>query len=276
MQYRELGRTGWRVSAVSFGSWAIGGSWGTVDEDEAMAALHAAVDSGVNFFDTADVYGDGRSERLLARLRRERSETIRVATKAGRRQRPHTAEAYIGANLARFVERSLEYLETDCLDLLQLHSPPAEVYDRPEVFAALDDLVRAGSIQHYGVSVESVQQGLKCLDYPGVQSIQIVFNMFRHHPADELFAAAAERRVVTLARVPVASVLLTGKMTAETTVAANDHRALNRTGSHFDVGETCSGVEFERGLRAVDELRALIPEGVTMAQLALRWILMFD
>jgi aryl-alcohol dehydrogenase-like predicted oxidoreductase len=276
MQYRELGRTGWKVSEISFGAWAIGAGWGSVDDQESLAALHRAVDLGVNFIDTADVYGDGRSERLIARLRRERSETLVVATKAGRRLSPHTADGYNAENLTRFVERSLRNLETDCLDLVQLHCPPTDVYYRPEVFAALDDLVKAGKIRYYGVSVEKIEEALKAIEYPGVQTVQIIFNMFRHRPAELFFREAKRRKVGILARVPLASGLLTGKMTRETTFPSDDHRNFNRYGQSFDRGETFSGVEFETGLRAAEELKTLIPEGATMAQLALRWILMFD
>jgi aryl-alcohol dehydrogenase-like predicted oxidoreductase len=276
MQYRELGRTGWKVSEISFGAWAIGAGWGSVDDQESLAALHRAVDLGVNFIDTADVYGDGRSERLIARLRRERSETLVVATKAGRRLSPHTADGYNAENLTRFVERSLRNLETDCLDLVQLHCPPTDVYYRPDVFAALDDLVKAGKIRYYGVSVEKIEEALKAIEYPGVQTVQIIFNMFRHRPAELFFREAKRRKVGILARVPLASGLLTGKMTRETTFPSDDHRNFNRYGQSFDRGETFSGVEFETGLRAAEELKTLIPEGATMAQLALRWILMFD
>jgi aryl-alcohol dehydrogenase-like predicted oxidoreductase len=276
MQYRELGRTGWRVSEISFGAWAIGAMWGKVDDSESLAALHRAVDLGVNFIDTADVYGDGRSERLIARLRQERRETIYVATKAGRRLSPHTAEGYNQANLTSFVEDSLRNLETDCLDLLQLHCPPTAVYYRPEVFDALDGLVRAGKLRYYGVSVETVEEGLKAIEYPGVQSVQIIFNMFRHRPAELFFPEAKRRRVGILARVPLASGLLAGRITRQTEFSADDHRNFNRHGEMFDVGETFSGVDFETALVAVEELRALVPPGATLAQLALRWILMFD
>ena len=276
MQYRELGRTGWKVSEISFGAWAIGAMWGKVDDSESLAALHRAVDLGVNFIDTADVYGDGRSERLIARLRQERRETIYVATKAGRRLSPHTAEGYNQANLTRFVEDSLRNLETDCLDLLQLHCPPTAVYYRPEVFDALDDLVRAGKIRYYGVSVETVEEALKAIEYPGVQCVQIIFNMFRHRPAELFFPEAKRRRVGILARVPLASGLLTGRMTRANQFPDDDHRNFNRHGETFDVGETFSGVDYETGLEAVEALRPLVPPDATMAQFALRWILMFD
>ncbi len=276
MQYRAFGRTGWQVSEISFGAWAIGSAWGTVDDSESMAALHRCLDLGINFFDTADVYGDGHSERLIARLRRERSEPFYVVTKAGRRLNPHTADGYNKANLTTFVERSLKNLETDTLDLVQLHCPPTEVYYRPEVFEALDDLVREGKIRFYGVSVEKVEEALKAIEYPGVQSVQIIFNMFRHRPSELFFQEAKRRQVGILARVPLASGMLTGKITRETTFADDDHRQYNRHGEKFDVGETFSGVDYELSLQAVDELKALLPEGVTLAQYALRWILMFD
>jgi len=276
MQYRELGRTGWKVSEISFGAWAIGASWGHVDEDDAMSALHRALDLGVNFFDTADVYGDGLSERRIARLRRERSEPFYVVTKAGRRLNPHVADGYNADNLNRFVDRSLKNLETDSLDLVQLHCPPTEVYYRPEVFQVLDDMVRAGKIKHYGVSVEKVEEALKAIEYPGVESVQIIFNMFRMRPTELFFREAKRRNTAILARVPLASGLLTGKMARSTTFAADDHRNFNRHGEAFDVGETFSGVDYETGLDAVEELRSLTPPNATMAQLALRWILMFD
>ncbi len=276
MQHRELGRTGFKVSTISFGAWAIGGTWGTVDDSESLAALHRAVDQGVNFFDTADVYGDGRSERLMARLRKERKEPIYVATKAGRRLDPHVAAGYSRENLTAFVERSLENLETDAIDLLQLHCPPTDVYYRPEVFGVLDDLVKAGKLRHYGVSVERVEEALKAIEYPGVQSVQIIFNVFRQRPADLFLAEAARRKVGILARLPLSSGLLGGKMTRQTQFAADDHRAFNREGAAFDRGETFSGIDYDVALAAVEELRPLVPAGVTMAQLALRWILMHE
>jgi aryl-alcohol dehydrogenase-like predicted oxidoreductase len=276
MRYRELGRTGWKVSEISFGAWAIGSMWGKVDDNESLAALHRAIDLGVNFIDTADVYGEGRSERLIARLKKARRETIYVATKAGRRLSPHTADGYNAKNLTAFIEDSLRNLETDCLDLVQLHCPPTEVYYRPEVFGTLDDLVKAGKIRYYGVSVEKVEEALKAIEFPGVETVQIIFNMFRQRPAELFFPQAQRRRVGILARVPLASGLLTGKMTRQSTFAADDHRQSNRHGELFDVGETFSGVDFEAGLAAVEELRAVVPPGATLAQLALRWILMSD
>lgn len=275
MEYRQLGRTGYNVSVVSFGAWAIGGSWGNVDDTESLGALHRALDLGVNFFDTADVYGDGHSERLLARLRRERSESFFVATKAGRRLNPHTAEGYTKANLAMFVERSLQNLEVEALDLLQLHCPPSPVYDDGAVFAALDDLVAQGKIRAYGVSVETVDEALRAIEWPGVASVQIIFNMLRLKPSEHFFDAAQTRNVGILARVPLASGLLTGKLTPTTQFAADDHRNYNRHGEAFDQGETFSGVDYEIGLQAVEELRKLVPANATLVQLALRWITMF-
>jgi len=276
MKYRPLGRTGWNVSEISFGAWAIGGSWGKQTDEESMATLHRALDLGINFIDTADVYGDGRSERLIARLRRERAEPFYVATKTGRRLSPHTAEGYNEKNIVPFIERSLKNLETDCLDLVQLHCPPTEVYYNPEFFDFLDGLVKAGKIRHYGVSVSKVEEALKAIEYPGVQSVQIIFNMFRHRPAELFFAEAKRRKVGILARVPMASGLLTGKLTEKTQFEADDHRKFNTKGEAFDRGETFSGVDYETGLAAVEELRALVPAGATMAQWALRWILMFE
>jgi len=277
MEYRELGRTGWRISAISFGGWAIGGSaWGGADDDASMRALHRALDLGVNFIDTADVYGDGHSERLIARLRRERSEPFYVATKAGRRLEPHTAAGYSRTNLTAFVERSLRNLETDALDLLQLHCPPYEVYDRmPEVFGVLDDMVRDGKVRHYGVSVETIAEATRALDYPNVETVQIIFNMFRHRPIEDFFPLARVRRVGILARVPLASGLLTGKLHSNSQFPADDHRSFNRHGEEFDQGETFSGVDYDEGLRATAELRELVPPGASLSQLALRWILMF-
>ena len=276
MQYRMLGSTGMRVSTVSFGAWAIGGTWGPVDDEQSMAALHRALDLGVNFFDTADVYGDGRSERLMARLRRERTEPFFVATKAGRRLPKQVVEGYSSQNLRDWVERSLKNLEVETLDLLQLHCPPSEVFEHDGPFQVLEDLKREGLIQHYGVSVEKVSEALRGIQHPGVESVQIIFNAFRLKPTLEFFAAAQARNVGILARVPLASGLLTGKISAASSFAPDDHRAFNRDGAAFDKGETFSGVPFEVGLEAVEALRALVPEGWTLAQFALRWIGMFE
>jgi len=276
MNLRPLGRTGWNVSSISFGAWAIGGTWGPVEDGDSLKALHRAVDLGVNFFDTADVYGDGHSEQLLARLRRERREPIVIATKAGRRLDPHNADGYNRTHLTAFVERSLKNLQVDTLDLVQLHCPPTDVYYRPEVFDVMDGLMKAGKIRFYGVSVERVEEGLKAIEYPNVQSVQIIYNILRQRPADLFFQEAKRKQVGILARLPLSSGMLAGKMTAASTFASDDHRAFNRHGEAFDRGETFSGLDFETGLRAVEELRPLVPAGVSMATFALRWILMND
>jgi aryl-alcohol dehydrogenase-like predicted oxidoreductase len=274
MQYRELGRTGWKVSTISFGAWAIGGTWGAVKDEDSLDALKRALDLGVNFFDTADVYGDGHSEQLLAKLRKERSEKFYVATKAGRRANPHVANSYNKENLTAYVERSLKNLEVEALDLLQLHCPPTQVFYMPEVFGILDDLVKAGKLRYYGVSVEKVEEALKAIEYPNVQTVQIIFNIFRQRPMDLFFGEAQRRKVGILARVPLSSGMLTGKMTRASSFQEDDHRQFNRNGEGFDKGETFSGLDYEVGLQAVEELRVLIPEGMTMTQMALRWILM--
>ena len=264
-----------RVSAISLGTWAIGGTWGTVSDEESIRTLHRAVDLGVNFLDTADVYGDGHSERLIGQLLEEREDDeLFVATKAGRRLEPHSAEGYDHENLSAFVERSLKNLGVEALDLLQLHSPPTEVYRQDSTFEALDRLQEAGKIKNYGVSVETVEEARMALDYPGVKTVQIIFNIFRQKPAEEFFPLAEERNVGILARVPLASGLLSGKMTADRVFEEDDHRNFNREGQIFDRGETFSGVPFETGLAAAEDLKELVPEGYTLAQLALRWILM--
>ena len=276
MKYRKLGRIGWEVSEIGFGAWAVGGEWGAVDDEQSIAAMKRALELGVNFFDTADVYGDGRSERLLHRLRKETKTPFHIATKAGRRLRPHVAAGYNRENLTAFVERSLENIGVESLELVQLHCPPTDSYYRPETFAAMDELVKAGKVQHYGVSVERVEEGLKAMEFPHVESIQIIFNMFRQRPAERFLAEAQRRGVATIIRVPLASGMLTGKLSAQSTFAANDHRNFNRHGEAFDVGETFAGVPYEAGLEAVAQLKSLVPGGATLAQLALRWILMFD
>ncbi len=276
MQYRELGRTGLKVSAISFGAWAIGGTWGNVDDSQSLDALQKAVDCGVNFFDTADVYGDGRSERLLAQLKRSHKEEIIIATKVGRRLDPHTPSGYNRQNLNAFIERSLKNLEMEALDLVQLHCPPTEIYYNPALFEVMDDLVKVGKIRYYGVSVEKVEEALKAIEYPGVQTVQIIYNIFRQRPADLFFSEAQRRKVGIMARLPLSSGLLAGKMTRQSTFEEDDHRTGNRQGEWFDRGETFSGVDFETGLRAVEEIRPLVPQGYTMAQFAMRWILMSE
>lgn len=276
MKYRKLGKTGWNISEISFGAWAIGGSWGKVDDRDSLEALNRALDSGVNFFDTADVYGDGRSERLLAKLRKERSEQFYIATKVGRRLDPHLAEGYNKKNIYNFIERSLKNLNTETIDLVQLHCPPTEVYYMPEVFGILDDLIKEGKLKYYGVSVEKVEEALKAIEYSGVQSVQIIFNMFRQRPSELFFQQAKVKEVGIIARVPLSSGMLTGKILAERKFEKDDHRNFNRDGEAFDKGETFSGIEFNTGLKAVEELKLACPVGMTMVQFALKWILMFD
>lgn len=277
MNYRKFGKTGRTVSEVGFGAWAIGGAWGDVSEADARAALHAALDNGTTFIDTADVYGDGRSEKIIADVMKERGgERPFIATKAGRRLDPHVSEGYNKQNLTAFVDRSLRNLATDCLDLVQLHCPPTEVFYRPDVFEVMEEMVTAGKIRNYGVSVEKVEEGLKAIEYPGVASVQIIYNIFRQRPSDLFFREAKAKNVGVIVRVPLASGLLTGKMTKDTAFAADDHRAFNRNGEEFDKGETFAGVPFDVALEAVEEIRRLVPENITMAQFALRWILMED
>lgn len=275
MQERKLGRTGVKVSEIGFGAWAIGGAWGDVSMEDAKAALHAALDGGVSFIDTADVYGDGRSEQIIAEVLAERGgDRPFVATKAGRRLTPHVAEGYTKANLSDFVERSLRNLRVDCLDLVQLHCPPPAVYYRPEVFQAMDELVAEGKVRHYGVSVEKVEEALKAIEYPNVATVQIIYNIFRQRPATLFFEQAKKRDIGVIVRVPLASGLLTGKMSADTAFAADDHRAFNRNGEAFDKGETFAGVPYPLALEAVEHIRKLVPGDASMAQFALRWILM--
>ena len=273
MKLRTLGRTGQRVSEIGFGAWAIGGTWGEVSMEDAKAALNAALDAGITFIDTADVYGDGRSEKIIAEVLNQRGgERPFVATKLGRRLSPHVAEGYNAENLNAFIDRSRENLQTDTLDLVQLHCPPTEVYYNPDVFAVMDEMVAAGKIRHYGVSVEKVEEGLKALEFPNVSSIQLIYNIFRQRPAELLLREAKRRDVAIIARVPLASGLLTAKYTESTTFAENDHRTYNRGGEAFDVGETFSGVDFATGVQAAREFAALVPDGITAAQAALAWI----
>jgi aryl-alcohol dehydrogenase-like predicted oxidoreductase len=275
MQYKALGRTGFEVSRISFGAWAIGGTWGEVDDAESMRTLHRALDLGVNFFDTADVYGDGHSERLLARLRRERREPFWVATKIGRRSDPHNAKSYTRVNLTAYVERCLKNLDTSAIDLLQIHCPPTDVFYMPEVFGVLDDLVKVGKVRFYGASVERAEEGLKALEYPALQSLQVVFNILRQRPAELLFPRALERQVGILARLPLSSGMLTGKLTRATQFHPDDHRSFNREGAAFSRGETFSGFDYEKSLMVVEKLRALLPPGMTLPELALRFIAAF-
>lgn len=274
MQYRPFGSAGFSVSDVSFGAWAIGGSWGEVDDQQSRRALHRAIELGCNFIDTADVYGDGRSERLVGAVLKERSERVYVATKAGRRLSPHRAEGYTLDNLRGFVDRSRTNLAMDTLDLLQLHCPPTAVYSDRRVFDALDQHVHEGRIARYGVSVETVDEAMTAItQHPRVASVQIILNALRLKPLDVFLPEAARRGVAVIARVPLASGLLTGRITAETTFAADDHRTFNRHGESFDVGETFSGVPLGFALEAVEALARSVPEGASMAQFALAWVL---
>ncbi len=273
---RPFGPTGHIVSAIGFGAWAIGGTWGEVTEADARATLHAALDAGMTFIDTADVYGDGRSERIIRAVLAERGQRPFVATKAGRRLTPHVAEGYTRASIEGFIDRSLANLGVDCLDLVQLHCPPTAVYQSPAMFEGLAAIRASGKIAAFGVSVETIEEARMAIRQPGVVSVQIIYNLFRQRPAEVFFAEAKAANVAVIARVPLASGLLTGKMSAASTFAADDHRSFNRNGEAFDKGETFSGVPFDVALQAVDELRRLVPQGATMAAFALRWILMAD
>ena len=277
MNYRKLGKTGFSISEISLGTWQVGGKWGDpFSHANADKILNAAVDAGINFIDTADVYSDGESEKAVGRLVRSRSERLFVATKCGRRLQPHTAEAYQPAVLRQFVEDSLRNMQLETIDLIQLHCPPTEVYYRPEIFGEFDRLREEGKIQHLGVSIEKVEEGLKAIEFPNVTTVQLIFNMFRQRPPELLFKEAARRDIGLIVRVPLASGLLTGKFSPQTHFSADDHRNFNRYGEAFDKGETFAGVDYETGLAAVDELKKVFPENHPLAALALRWILMFE
>ncbi|WP_058826389.1 aldo/keto reductase [Haloferax sp. Q22] len=276
MDSRPLGTTGFDVSEVALGTWQLGGSWGPVTDEEAYDAIEAALDAGINFLDTADVYGDGDSERRIGDVLADRDDDVTVATKAGRRLDPHEADGYNRENLERFVDRSRDNLGMDTLDLVQLHCPPRDVYYRPEVFDALSDLRDAGKIDHYGVSVEKVEDGLKAIEYDGVETVQIIFNPLRQRPAELFFREAQRRNVGVIVRVPLASGLLTGALSEDAEFGEDDHRNYNRNGEAFDVGETFAGIPFEDGLAAADAIQEVVPEGVSLAQFTLRWILSFD
>lgn len=277
MRHRKFGRTGFTTTDIGFGAWQIGGAWGDVSEADGRAALNAALDAGMSFIDTADVYGDGRSEKIIAEVLKTRGgQRPMVATKAGRRLSPHVADGYTKENLEGFIDRSLKNLGLERLDLVQLHCPPTEVYYRPEVFHALEEIKAAGKIANYGVSVEKVEEALKAIEYPGVVSVQIIYNIFRQRPAELFFREAKARNIAVIARVPLASGMLTGKMNAASQFAADDHRAYNRNGEAFDKGETFSGVPYDVALAAVEEIRPLVPDGMTLSQFALAWILAND
>lgn len=278
MNYRKLGKTGFEVSEISLGTWQVGGRWGDpFDFDNANRILHEAMDAGINFIDTADVYGDGGSESEIAvgKAVRERKERIYVATKCGRKLSPHVNEAYQPEVLRKFVEDSLSRMKLDVLDLIQLHCPPTAVYYRPEIFELFDRLKEEGKILNLGVSVEKVEEGLKAIEFPNVTTLQVIFNMFRMRPSELLFPEAARRNIGIIVRVPLASGLLTGTYSRNTKFTAGDHRNFNRQGERFDKGETFSGIDYEKGLEAVDRLRHIFPDQ-NLALIALRWILMFD
>ena len=274
MKYRIFGKTNWKVSEVGLGTWALGGGWGRVSESDAIGVLEKAIERDINFFDTADVYGDGKSEQLIGQVLKSTDQKIYVATKFGRRLDPHVSSGYTKDNLERFLDRSLGNLGVDTIDLIQLHCPPIDLYYKPEVFEALDSFVEQGKIQHYGVSVEKVEEGLKAIEYPGVVSVQIIFNIFRQRPSELFFEQCKKKNIAVIARVPLASGLLTGKMSLATKFPEDDHRNYNRQGKFFDVGETFSGVNFEIGLKAVEELKGIKPDDISFVQMALKWILM--
>ena len=277
MQFRTLGKTGFKISAISLGTWQVGGKWGDSFSDaNADEILNKAIDSGINFIDTADVYGDGESEKAVGRLVKHRKEKIYVATKCGRQLQPHTSEAYQVGALRKFVESSLTNMKLETLDLIQLHCPPTAVYYRPEIFELFDTLKQEGKIQHMGVSVEKVEEALKAIEYDNVTTVQIIFNMFRQRPTQLFFSEAKKKNVGIIVRVPLASGLLTGKFTATTDFTKGDHRQFNRNGEAFDKGETFSGIDYERGIAAVEALKKIFPAQTNLAPVALKWILQFD
>ncbi len=273
MNYRKLGKTGWEVSEISFGAWAIGGDWGNIDDKTSLETLNYAAENGVNFFDTADVYGNGKSEKLISELKKKYKDKIIVATKAGRKLNPHIDSGYSKDNLQKFIEQSLKNLNVDALDLLQLHCPPTAVYYMPEVFEYLDDFAKQGKIKYYGVSVEKVEEALKAMEFPNVQTVQIIFNMFRQRPSELFFLQAEKKNIGIIARVPLASGLLTGKINKQTKFLENDHRNYNRKGEMFDIGETFSGVDLKLALNAVEEIKKVCPRNFSLSQFALKWIL---
>ena len=276
MKYRVLGKTGFNVSEISLGTWQVGGKWGdTFDYQNAETILNRAIDAGINFIDTADVYNEGKSEQSIGRVLRSRSERIYVATKCGRRLNPHTSEAYQPDILRKFIEHSLKRLQLETIDLIQLHCPPTQVFYRPEIFELFDQLKKEGKILNLGVSVEKVEEALKAIEYPNVTTIQIIFNMFRQRPAVLFFREALEKNIGIIVRVPLASGLLTGTYSKSTTFSAGDHRNFNREGAAFDKGETFSGIDYETGLNAVEELKKIFPEHSNLAMVALKWVLMF-
>lgn len=277
MNHRILGKTGYSISELSLGTWQVGGKWGEkFDHKTAEGILHKAADAGINFIDTADVYGDGESEKAVGNFVRSRSEKIYVATKCGRRISPHVNKGYQVDVLKKFVEDSLRNMKLDTLDLIQLHCPPTEVYYRPEIFEMFDNLKKEGKIQHLGVSVEKIEEGLKAIEFPNVATVQIIFNMFRQRPAELFFKQAKQRNVGIIVRVPLASGLLSGRYSMQTKFTEGDHRYFNRQGEAFDKGETFSGIDYETGIRAVAELKKIFPDQDNLSPVALKWILMFQ
>ena len=277
MKYRKFGSLDWNVSEIGLGCWQIGADWGEVSEDKAKEVLKSSFENGVNFFDTADVYGMGRSEKFVGEFIKSVSERIYVATKAGRQINPHVAEGYYNKELMEsYVDQSLSNLNVETIDLLQMHCPPTEVYSSDHTFDMLDHLVSKGKIQHYGFSVQTVDEALACIKRPNTKSIQVIFNIFRQKPAEKLFEIAKEKKVAIIVRVPLASGLLTGKFSKDSSFAPDDHRNYNINGDAFDVGETFSGVNFNKALDAVEDLKNILPTEITLSQLSLRWILMHD
>ncbi|HDR68112.1 MAG TPA: aldo/keto reductase [Bacteroidaceae bacterium] len=277
MKYRQLGKTGFKISEISLGTWQVGGKWGELfDDRNAESILNKAIDAGINFIDTADVYSDGQSESAIGRVLKSRSERVYVATKCGRKLSPHDNASYKPEVLRVFVEESLKRLQIDVLDLIQLHCPPTEVYERPEIFELFDRLKEEGKILNMGVSVEKVDEALRAIEYPNVTTVQIIFNMFRFKPMEQFFPSAKKENVGIIVRVPLASGLLTGKFTYDTEFSRHDHRFFNRGGMAFDKGETFSGVDYRTGIAAVEQLKKLFPGQDNLAPAALKWILMFD
>ena len=277
MKYRKFGSLDWNVSEIGLGCWQIGADWGEVSEDKAKEVLKSSFENGVNFFDTADVYGMGRSEKFVGEFIKSVSERIYVATKAGRQINPHVSEGYYNKELMEsYVDQSLSNLNVETIDLLQMHCPPTEVYSSDHTFDMLDHLVSKGKIQHYGFSVQTVDEALACIKRPNTKSIQVIFNIFRQKPAEKLFEIAKEKKVAIIVRVPLASGLLTGKFSKDSSFAPDDHRNYNINGDAFDVGETFSGVNFNKALDAVEDLKSILPTDITLSQLSLRWILMHD
>ena len=276
MEKRILGKTGFEISEIGTGTWQVGGKWGSeFNHRNADAILNASIDNGVNFIDTADVYSDGESEKAVGRLVHSRKERIYVATKCGRKLSPHIDQSYQPDALRKFVEASLTNMGLETLDLIQLHCPPTETYNRPEIFELFDTLKKEGKILNLGVSVEKIDEALKAIEYENVTTVQIIFNMFRQRPSEHFFAEAARKNVGIIARVPLASGLLSGKFTPSTKFSKDDHRTFNRNGEAFDKGETFSGIDYQKGLTAIDEIKKLFPPAANLSAIALKWILMF-